>query len=334
MAGVKGLRKIQIGLEATSAAGTAVACTAVLRLNGMPEDARTVTFPEEQTGYLGGTDRAYTPRLLAIFEMEGEATFEQLPYILNAAIGAATATQDGAGSDYIYAYTFPTTSAPAINTYTLEAGDNQEAERMEYGYVSEFSLSGTAGEAWMLSATWQGRQLAVSSFSASTTLSTVEEMLFGKTKMYIDAATASVGTSLQSNTLLAAELKVTTGWIPKFAADGQLYYSRIENVGDEITLDITFEHDASGAAQKVLWRSGSPVKVRLLCEGTSVASAGTTYTYKTCKIDLAGKWEKFEKIDEIDGNDVLKGTLRVRYNGDGTPLKGAITIVNEVAALP
>jgi len=333
MAGVKGLRKIQIGLEATSAAGTAVDATAQLRYNGMIADERETVFPEEQIGILGGADRAYQPKLMASLAMTGEATFEQLPYFFNASICTAAASVDGAGSGYVYEYPFPTTSIPTINTYTLETGDNQEAEEMSYGYISEWTLSGNSGEAWMIDATWQGRTATVAAFSTSTTLPTVEELLFGKTKLYIDSSSDAFGTTLKSNTLLNASLKFTSGWMPVFAADGEIYYSFIKRTDDDTALEITFEHDATGAAEKVAWRAGTPQNIRLICEGSALTSAGTAYTYKTLIIDLAGKWESIDPIDEIDGNDVVKGTFRVRYNADAT-IKATMTVVNELDAMP
>lgn len=333
MPGVKGLRKIQIGVEASSVPGTAVNATTVLRMNGMIQDGREIVFPEEQVGYLGGLDRSYIPKLFAECEIEGEATFEQLPYILNAAITSVSGVKDGAGTGYIYEYPLPTTSVPTPATYTLETGDNQEAEEMSYSYVSELTLSGAAGEAWMASSTWNGRTVTVAAFSASCAVPAVETMLFGKTKLYIDDSTAAFGTTLKSNTLLAAELKMSTGLTPVWAADGQTYFSFIKPVGDEITLDLTFEHDAIGAANKVAWRSEAAKNIRLLIEGTSVATGGTAYTYKSCVIDLSGKWEALEKIDEIDGNDVVKGTFRARYT-TGAGKRGTITVVNELSALP
>ena len=52
MAGVKALRKVQLGLESTK--GTAVAATALWRGTGTIEDKREVVFPDEDIGYLSG----------------------------------------------------------------------------------------------------------------------------------------------------------------------------------------------------------------------------------------------------------------------------------------
>ena len=57
-----------------------------------------------------------------------ELTPEQLPYILNAGV-MHIRRQDGAGSGgYVYTYTFGTTSQTTIDSYTIEAGDDQQEE--------------------------------------------------------------------------------------------------------------------------------------------------------------------------------------------------------------
>jgi hypothetical protein len=334
MAGVRNLRKVQIGKEAAGAgAGTEVDATAVMRLNGMIEDTRKVVFPEEYVGYLSRTDRNYSPQLGAAINLTGEATFEQLGYILNCGVEGVAGVKDGAGTGYVYTHTMPTTALKTLYTYTIEAGDNQQAEILTYGYCPEFTLSGKYGEAWMLDATIHGQQAALTSFTGALAPTAVEEILFGKTKLYIDASSGNVGATLKSNTLLEASLKVTTGWIEKYTADGALYFSFINCVDPEVILDITFEHDTTSVAEKAAWRAGSTRLVRLLSEGTALGTAGTAYTYKTMKIDLAGAWEKFEKIDEIDGNDVVKGSLRCRFNA-AEALFGVFVVVNSLTALP
>jgi len=332
MAGVKPLRKIQLGRETT--AGTAVAATTIWRGLGTIEDQRETVFPEEDVGYISGLDRSYVPKLQAAIEMESvPATFEQLPHILEAGIKTVTPTQDGTGTDYIYNYTLPETTLNTLKTYTIEGGDNQEVEEMEYAFVPEFALEGKPGEAWMMSASWLGRQVSLSAFTGSLSIPTVEEILFGKTKLYIDAVSGTFGTTQKSNTLLGASLKVTTGWVPVFTGDGNLYFSFNKLVRPEIVLDITFEHDGSAAAEKVNWRAQTPRLIQLKAEGSTVATPGTTYSVKTMIVNLAGKFEKFSKIDEVDGNDVVTGTFRNRYNATEADA-GSIIIVNELSVLP
>ncbi len=333
MAGIRKLRKIQLFLE--TAAGTAGAATTIWRGQGTIEDQRQVIFPDEDIGYLSGVDRAYTPNLLAALTMDDTpATFEQLPYLLAAGVeNVVSGTTDTGGSGKIYTYTMSTTAAQTLKTYTIEGGDNQEVEEMEYSFVESFNLTGSSSEAVMMGAEWKGRQVTVSGFTTTATLPAVEEILFNKAVLYIDTAGGTIGTTTKSNTLLGFDLAVTTGVVPVFAGDGQLYFSFTKIAEPEVTLGVTFEHDATSAAEKVAWRANTARQVRLKINGSALTTAGSGYTYKTLIVDLAGKWETFDKIDEQDGNDIVTGTLRARYNSTAA-LFAEFVVVNELSSLP
>jgi hypothetical protein len=330
--GIKALRRVALGREGT--AGTAVAATTLWRGSGVLQDDSPVKFPAEDVGIMTGTDRSYIPKKAGSLLLESvPATFEQLPHILEMAVTTATATADGAGSDFIYEYPFPTTAPNTIKTYTIETGDNNEEEEMEYCFATDFTLTGDEGEAWMMSANVIGRQVQVSTFTATAPLPAVEEMLFQKTKLYIDAATASWGGTIKSNTLLSAQFTYKTGNKAIFAADGNLYFSAHKSVMPEIRLRLTFEHDAIGAAQKVAWRAQTAQKFRLLIQGNALTSAGTTYSVKTAIIDIVGKYEKANKIGERNGNDIIELEVVGKYNADAASA-GLIYVVNELAAIP
>lgn len=332
MSGIKRLRKIQLGKETT--AGTAVAATTIWRGQGTIEDQREVVMPVEDVGLLSNTDRSYVPKLLAAITLESTpATFEQLPHLLAMGIkNVVTGAADGGGAGKIYAYPFETTAPNTIKSYTIEGGDNQQAEEMEYAFAESISLEGKGGEAWMMSAGVLGRQVQTSSFSGSATLPTVEEILFGKTKLYIDGAGGTAGTTLISNTMLGAKIDIKTGLTPKFTADGALYFSFEGHDGPEVQASLTFEHNGSAVTEIGNWRSQTARQIRLLAEGTSF-TAGTSYSKKTMLIDLVGKWTKFEKIGEQDGNDIVTGTFVARYNATAAKF-GQIIVVNTLTSLP
>lgn len=330
--GIKAFRKLQLGREAV--AGTAVPATTLWRGLGTIEDQRETVEVDEDVGLFSGADRTYSGKLGALLPMEAvPASFEQFPHILEAGILAiGTGVADGAGAGKIYDYTIPETTANAIKTYTIEGGDDQEAEEMEYSFVQDFALEGKPGEPWMISANWLGRQVTVSSFTGAITVPTVEDMLFSNTKFYIDPVGSAYGTTLKSNTLLGASLKFKTGWKAVFAADGQLYFSFIKGVKPTITLEITFEFNTTAVAEKVIWRAQTPRKIQLKCEGSAI-TAGTTYSKKTMIINLVGKWSKFSKIGENEGNDIVTGTFNGKYNATAADA-GDIIIVNTLATIP
>ena len=336
MAGIKALRKIQLGREGT--AGTAVAATAVWRGVGTIDDKRETVFPPEDVGYISGLDRAYTPKLGAGLSMEDTpACFENVMHVFEAGIEeVGTGVADGSGSGKIYAYDLPTDTKRVvtdIKTYTIEGGDDAGAEEMEYAFVSDFKLSGKGGEAVMVSSEWVGRQVTPTTFGTGAVIPDVEEVLFSKGKLYIDNADGTIGTTQASETFLGMELSCKTGWQAVFTGDGATYFTFAKLAAPEVVLNITFEHDATSIAEKAAWRAGTARLLRLKFDGSALGTSGTSYAAKALVVDLAGKWEKFDKIGEQDGNDIVSGTFRARYNATAA-LFAEITVVNEVASVP
>jgi len=249
------------------------------------------------------------------------------------AIKTATPVSDsGGGSGYIYTYAIPTTAGNTVKPYCIQGGDNQQAEVANYMHCADFTLDGDEGKEWMMSANLFGRTVANTTFTGVLALPTVYNMNFGMTKLYIDSDSDTWGTTLKSNTLLKASLKYTTGLIPKRTADGRLDFSFAQTTMPKISLGLTFEHDTNSVNEKTDWRNEVPRLIRLINTGVALTTAGV-YTYRTMIIDLAGKWEKFAKLGERNGNDVLEGTFTGRYNSTQASA-GQIVIVNQLSSLP
>jgi len=336
MAGVDVGRKVQFGGE--TVAGTAVAATAYWRgLAGMPDDRRKVVFPEEDIASASGKDRTYTPMLEAGLELpETEATFEQLPYVFESGIKAVgTGVADGAGGGRLYTYAMPIDVATlnTVKTRTIEAGDNQSVEEMEYSFIESFKLTGKQNEALKVSSVWGGRQWTVSSFTAGLSLPSVETILFSKGKLYIDNEGGTIGGTQVSSSLLGMELSCKTGWRRVYTGDGNLFFGAIEFVREqmEILLQLTFRHNASAVSEKAGWRAETARQVRLQWDGSAV-TAGTKYSAKALRIDLAGKWEKFERIASEGGIHTSTGVLRVRHNATAN-LFAVFEACNSLASL-
>lgn len=329
MAGVKALRKLQLGKETT--AGTAVAASAIWRGLGTLEDKSEYVMVPEDVGLLSGTDRQYCAKNLGALGMDDtEATFEQLPYILEAGVKLVnTGVTDTGGSGKVYTYPFATNAQPTVRTFTVEGGDDQQAEEMEYAFVDSFKLSGKGGEALKVSANWMGRQISTCNFTGAINLPSVEEAIFSKGVLYIDATT--IGTTTKSQTLLGFDLDVKTGIQYVFTADGQKYFSLHKAGKSDIVASLTFEHDATSVAEKAAWRAGTRRLIRLNINGSALTTAGT-FTYKTLRIDMGGKWLSFDKIGEQDGNDIVTGKFKVAPDTAGAGYC-TITVVNENATI-
>lgn len=334
MPGIKALRRVQISQMPLN--GTTDIATTYWTGTGVLDDIREVVFPDDNVGVIGGVNRSYTAKTGGEITLENAAAFEQLAYVLDSAIHTATPTTD-TGSGYIRTYNLQFASTDPISStdieyLVIEGGDNQQAEIMRSGFVREMTISGAQGEPLQVSALVEGQGVETATFTAALTVPTVETILTSKGKIWIDPSSDAAGTTQKSATLLSFELSFNpTGWQPIPVGDGNLYFSSTKFVGNNPELSITFEHDGSSVAEIAAWRAESERVIRLQFEGTALASAGT-YTYKTLRFDLYGKWMDFEALGEQDGNDTVTGKFRVAYSTVGTK-KGVITLVAEQATL-
>jgi len=341
MAGIKALRRIQGGAEST--AGTEVAATWLWRGMGMGKDTTEVTFVEEDIGLLGNANRTYIAKTGSEINFEGVATFEQLGYFYQSGIYATTPTTD-TSSAKVWTWNAQSKATDLIattdlQTYTIEFGDNTQAEIASYCFTRQYSLSGSVREALMINATMEGRTVGTTDFTPSTDAPLVDadSILFTNGELYIDNVTSStdIGVTQVSNTLFQATLNHTTGWNGYPAADGRTDFSFIKRVKDEITLSLTFEHNSSAVAEKSAWRNQTERAIRLKFTGDAMSTtdAGATYNVKTFIIDLWGKWETFDALSDNAGNDQVVGTFRAGYS-TLAGLKARFIIANELASMP
>ena len=325
MAGIRALRKIQLGKETT--AGTKVGADIIWRGTGSIHDNMDLVFPTEDIGMLVPVGRSYISRYEAGLTLDAtEATFEQLPHLFEMGIESVTPTGT---TSFTYTYVMPFASTDLVAstdlaTYTVEGGDNVAEEEFGFGFVRSMSLTGSAGQALMMSAEIVGRQVESGTFTAGVAIADVEEILFSKGKLYIDNVGAFPATTPISNQLLGMSLSINTGWLPVYTADGNLYFSFIKQTTPEVTLQITFEHDTTAVAEKAAWRAQTPRIISLLFTGTDG---------KSLAIDIAGKWASFDVLGEQDGNDIVSGTFVGYYNSTVGGMF-QVAIANLLNALP
>ncbi len=321
----------QMGREAT--AGTAVAATTVWRGPfASPEDDRNRNIVEENIGIIAPTTRTYDTWLGGKAAVpETELTFQQVAHILEAGVMTAT---PGAGPGYLRTYLYSLTSTPnAIKTYTLELGNQistADLKKLVYAYVEEFTLSGKAGEAWMMEALWRGQQMAtLSAFTAALTAPAVNEAMFANTLLYIDEPGGTIGTTQKTGVLMGFELKVKTGisYVP--VGDGNLYYSAIKYTRPEVTYSLTLELEqdtgvSTVAAERAKYEAKTGRLIRVKCNESGP---------RILQIDLSGKYTKVGKYEKNgEGNTVVTFEGRADYSSTDA-LFMSIALTNMVAAL-
>ena len=327
MAGITTGRKVQIGVETTE--GTAVAATVIYRGVAMVEDQSEITPVNEYIGQRVPKVNVYEPWSEVVVEFEdSEATFEQIGYWFEAGVELCTTVgADTGGAGHIYQYDLSNTTENSIRTYTIETGNNQESNEVNGCFVEAMTLSGAAGEAWMVSGTWRGREMTDCAFT-SLGVAAAEVMLFNKTTFSID--TTTIGTTAKTSSVLGFEISAENLVKPLKAAAGVAYPSGHYIGTPEVTGSITLRHDATGEAEIGMAEAHTPRLIRLTCLGATLTTAGSSYTYKTMNVDLAIQYTSIPTLDEDDGDDTV--TLEWRLV-DQSSTQWQTIIVNELAAL-
>jgi len=332
MPGRRKLSKIQLGIEGAATQGTAVPATVIWRgPAGFFEDEEVPVFAEEDLGLLAPVGRSYVPKAGATLAMpETEATYEQLPYILMAGVeteSVASAT-NSTGTYYTWTFEFATGATKTTSTYTIETGDDVDQVEAEYCFVEDFNLKGAVDGPLMMSANWRGRQVTEEiDFTTGIALATVEEIIFNKGVLSIDANT--IGTTPSVGSLIDLDFKAVTGLQAYTTAEGNIYFYATKQVGPDITLAITFEHITAAVTEKAACKAGTLRLIQLQWTGTDAVGGQA----KTLTIQMAGYWEKFDSISETDGNNVVAGTFRAKYSS-AEALYCNIAIINALSALP
>lgn len=310
----------------------------------MPDDQREVVNVEELNGIFGGTDRTYIPKLMGEITLgESELTFEEAP-ILFAAAGFGSAggsTQGASGSANVYTFTIPVGTAPTMQSFTIEAGDNVEAEQMTFCIVNELKISFPGGEAVKAESTWMARSVertnALGTFSAVGTLvSPAEVILSGRGSVWMNPAVSGASFGQIQGTpgnLLGGELTFSDMYEAKFAIDsGNLYFSTAVWKGVTIEGELTYEVQNVGstgamgtAGQRQQWRDQQAQLMRLNFPGGTIP-IGTTHQNKLFRVDLPIKYTKFDPLDDQNGNAIVTAQFFSKYNED-VPAAGRGTII-------
>lgn len=339
MGGIKVLKQIQIGQEATH--GATATPTTLWRGEGELTPNDNFILPKESVGSLYPVGRRYMQKSKCTVKLnEVEATFEQIGYLLDGVIAKATPVRDGSGP-YVRTYEAPCDAVPdPPGTFTVCGGDNQEQDKADFGVVVDVALSGAGGEAVMMGANLELHGEADSSFEAALTPPSVEEILFSMGILDIDDSGDTIGTTPVTTSWLGFKLAIP-GWMPRYTGDGVAGHSFVAHIGfsekNQVKGTITLHNDAFGEAERNHARAGDFRLIKMTWTGTACAVAGSTYTYKTLIIMACIQYDKTPGLDDKDGNDtlvlpfhVIKGAAADVAQVDG--LK--IILVNDLATLP
>jgi hypothetical protein len=350
MPGRKELRSIRLKSENTN--GTPTSPRFLWRGNGdLIDDKREVKRAEEQVGIFGGTDRTYIPKIMAELALAStEATFEQLSDMFlmvgcgtTGGGGRAGSAQGASGSTALFLLAVPSFTAPVTYSYTAEAGNGTAGndgwtEVIEYLTADEVKLSFKGGEAMMVSANLTGRQGTPTNqsgtFSLVGTVPAVETILASAGSFWLAPSGSGFGTQqVTPGNILAGEVTFKSRWARKWTVDSGLrVFHTAVFAGIDITGQLTLEGQSSGtygaygsAGQVEKWRGQIAQMLTATWRGGAITE-GTTYVNKELTLQLPIKWESFDKVGDLDGNDIRVGKFFSAYNPEA-PAAGRGTII-------
>lgn len=340
--GISGFGNTQIGVETTPGASTDLPTTH-WRGEGVLKDLTEVRFIKQKIGVLGGTLKSYIPKNGSEVTLSGDAAFETLPYIFNAAFYGVDATTD-AGSCRVRTWSAQYTSTDLLastdlDTLVIETGDNIACERSHFHYVREYTLSASAGEAVQINAILPGQQCstttAYTSVGATDFSNAWNAILSDNSICYIDPSTDTPGTTRKSVTMLDWNLKHVTGWQQFDAKDGRTDFGDVKHVDDEIELTVRFEHNANAETERAAWRAQTERVVRIDVAGPALATTDANHSTYLLRLDCYGKWASFgaDGLEEQNGDNIYTGVLHIA-RADNVSKKMDVTVISETGTLP
>jgi hypothetical protein len=264
--GLRALRKIQIGEEGTK--GSAVAATAALVGALTMKSSPTIHRPVEERGVLAEFSRSVKAANLAELSFEGDATFEQILYLLHMGI-LGNVTPSGAGTARRWLFTPSMTAAGVFDSFTIEYGDDVEQWETEYCLAKAIEISGTMNEPMKLRGTIFGRKMTVCDFTGTLIPPIVESILTQRARLYIDAETDKIGSTEKSGALIAFTFAINTGLAPKRFADGGIDFSGYSEAFKRVDLKMTFVFNAGVEVERLKFDGETLRLIRIEALGSS-----------------------------------------------------------------
>lgn len=326
-------RVAQVGKQSVLA--TAVAATA--KFMGLTNVSIHPEITHKQTRYLLAdyapthADTVTDERVGA--KLEGEFSFEDFIMILDSSV-KGNVTASGAGADKTWDFPFPLAANAGINTRTIEGYDGSWAVQGVGMMCTGWTLAGAATNDGVVTFTsdWMGVNYneGFTTITPALTNRTFETLPVGAVKLYVDNIGGTVGTTLQSSTLISFNITYNSGLHLKKFADGGVSPSAFGYGIPSLTTQCTYEANAFAKSEVTKHVAGGGRLIRLIGTGSTVGAG-----VKTLRFDMAGDYTAMSDLwGDRDGNTTVDMTCSARLDSGAFGNYAKIQIINGVATLP
>jgi len=328
--------KNQYGKETPATHGTAVAATRIF--------PGTVKMPKDRTPvkvrFLDGTRLPAHKKVINQILVDGitlamdQGVFQGLPMLGSICLkGAVTASEVTTGQhDYLWDFTPSWTATNAPDSITLETGDNTQAYEVEYVMGRRLKFSGKLGDDGFVSVECEafGKQITPTTFTAAQALPGMELMVGNMTKIFIDAAWATLGSTEKTGILKEWSVELTIGTHPKFLAGGtKMMSTHGEGIIDAIAT-FTFEGNADADANFDLYQAGTEKAIRIAVTGSQIG----TGTYHNLTIDMFGSFDEVIPLaSEDNGNNLHTAIFSINSDRLATQHALGVKVTTDINAI-
>lgn len=301
----------QWGREDTTAKGTAVAATKIMvadRVVWTPQDL--VVRPQLAKGLMWDNPGNEVVTMKgARWTARGPFTFEQFHRWLEMAIVQCVTPT---GTDpYTWVFTHDPTAAGQVASYTMQRrfsdGSNTIDQRIAFATLETLTLRGRENALIEYEASGFARPIETSAITAGQALPTIINAPFAASKLYLDPAYASLGSTQLTggNTVLDWEITIRSGAVPIPGAEARsdLSFTGVYRSARRMGVDFR-------ATMLVATNSGQYATEKTAAEAQSLRALRLQFggaSSRDLKIDALLKYRagSLYELDESDGLKVV-----------------------------
>lgn len=299
----------------------------------MPQYNRPLTAFTDTSGTYDSRRRPAYAREKVSFSASDIATYQDLPWWLQMGIkGGVTGVDDGSSA---YTYTFtPSAATDDLKSATFEFGDSgnpyETGQCMVNSWTLRMDADNDAEPGWMFDAEILGRDWATTTLTGALSDRTTEVILARGTKLYIDDAGGTIGSTQKIGSLISASISVNNNIHYKAFAEDVTYVAANKVGRGERTLDAQFTFEFDSDTEFAKYRSTAPAQRMIRFEQSGAAAIHTT-VYPRMRFDIYGYWSSISQSDR-QGNMTVTLGLMAFY--DTTATKSfSVALVNALSAL-
>ena len=277
---------------------------------------------EEQRGSFANGYNAAILRKGGEWSVSQHASFEDIVFALNGAVGAPVIT---GANPYVWAYTSPLTAAWNPQSYTLEYGYDFGSISANGALFQKLAIKGEAMKQWGITASgFYKTHTQNATLTPALADRTIQIIPTPVTALAMEAAGGTPGTTAFANTLLGFGIDIDTGIKPVFTASS---LEPTNFIYDKYVVNVTLDLLYTSALKSYLaanWMAGLPGVIQL--KNTNGA--------KIVQFDFSGALSDDPTFfGDKDGAQIVSLKLASIY--DATLANYAKwSVTNTVAALP